>query len=66
MFKEIDVPATEKKLQEAGYEVVYGRRLFMGDGEPIVTSDADKLAARNYYTVVYAEKPVAIEGKTPF
>ncbi len=62
LFKVTDVPATDEKLREAGYEVTYGRRLFMEDDESIVTDDADELAERDYYTVAYAEKPDAIEG----
>ena len=64
LFKVTDVPATDEKLRKAGYEVTYGRRLFMEDDESIVTDDADELAERDYYTVAYAEKPDAIEGPT--
>jgi precorrin-2/cobalt-factor-2 C20-methyltransferase len=61
LFKVTDVPATHEKLVEAGYDVTYGRRLFMDDHESIVTDDPEKLQARDYYTVAYAEKPDAGE-----
>lgn len=60
LFKVTDVPATHEKLIEAGYDVVYGRRLFM-ESETVVTDDPDELAERDYYTVAYAEKPDAGE-----
>jgi precorrin-2/cobalt-factor-2 C20-methyltransferase len=63
LFKVTDVPATHERLVEAGYEVTYGRRLFMDGHETIVTDDLDRLAERDYYTVAYAEKPDA--GETP-
>ncbi|TKR25513.1 cobalt-factor II C(20)-methyltransferase [Natronomonas salsuginis] len=63
LFKVTDVPATHETLVEAGYEVTYGRRLFMHGHESIVTDDPAELAERDYYTVAYAEKPDA--GRTP-
>jgi precorrin-2/cobalt-factor-2 C20-methyltransferase len=55
LFKVTDVPTTHERLTEAGYEVLYGRRLFMEEGETIVTDDPDQLAERDYYTLAYAE-----------
>ena len=57
LFKVTDVPATHGKLIEAGYDVTYGRRLFMDGHETTITDDPDELAERDYYTVAYAEKP---------
>jgi precorrin-2/cobalt-factor-2 C20-methyltransferase len=57
LFKVTDVPATHEKLRDSGYDVTYGRRLFMDGHESIVTDDPDELAERDYYTVAYAEKP---------
>ncbi len=62
LFKVTDVPATHEKLLEAGYDVTYGRRLFMEDHETVVTDDPEELAERDYYTVAYAEKPGAGEA----
>jgi len=56
LFKVTDVPATHERLVEAGYDVVYGRRLYMEQGETVVTDDPDALAERDYYTLAYAEK----------
>ena len=61
LFKVTDVPATHEGLIEAGYDVTYGRRLFMDGHETVVTDDPDELAERDYYTVAYAEKPDAGE-----
>ena len=63
LFKMTDVPTTHEKLTEAGYDVTYGRRLFMEGYETIVTDDPTELDERDYYTVAYAEKPDA--GETP-
>jgi len=63
LFKVTDVPATHKKLREAGYEVTYGRRLFMDGHETVITDDPGELEERDYYTVAYAERPGA--GETP-
>ena len=56
LFKVTDVPATHEKLIAAGYDVVYGRRLFMEQGETAVTDDPAELVDRDYYTLAYAEK----------
>ena len=56
LFKVADVPATHEKLTAAGYDAVYGRRLFMEQGETQVTDDPAELADRDYYTLAYAEK----------
>jgi len=57
LFKVTDAPATHEGLAEAGYEVTYGRRLFMEQGETIVTADPSEIDERDYYTLAYAEKP---------
>jgi len=56
LFKVTDAVATDGKLSEAGYDVTYGRRLFMEQGETVVTSDPEAVADRDYYTLAYAEK----------
>ena len=56
LFKVTDVPATHEQLVDADYDVVYGRRLYMEQGETIVTDDPEALAERDYYTLAYAEK----------
>jgi precorrin-2/cobalt-factor-2 C20-methyltransferase len=56
LFKVTDVPATHAGLVDAGYDVVYGRRLYMEQGETLVTDDPADLADRDYYTLAYAEK----------
>ncbi|MFC7143046.1 cobalt-factor II C(20)-methyltransferase [Halosimplex aquaticum] len=56
LFKVTDAPATHEKLADAGYDAVYGRRLFMEQGETVVTDDPADLAERDYYTLAYAEK----------
>jgi precorrin-2/cobalt-factor-2 C20-methyltransferase len=56
LFKVTDVPATHDGLVDAGYDVQYGRRLFMEQGETVVTDDPADLAERDYYTLAYAEK----------
>jgi len=56
LFKVTDVPATHEGLVAAGYDVVYGRRLYMEQGETVVTDDPEVLADRDYYTLAYAEK----------
>ncbi|MFB6220004.1 MAG: cobalt-factor II C(20)-methyltransferase [Halolamina sp.] len=61
LFKVTDAPATHEKLVEAGYDVVYGRRLYMEQGETVVTDDPSDITERDYYTLAYAEKP----GTTP-
>ncbi|SEQ44797.1 cobalt-factor II C(20)-methyltransferase [Natrinema salaciae] len=56
LFKVTDAPATHEGLVEAGYDVTYGRRLFMEQGETIVTDDPADIDERDYYTLAYAEK----------
>ncbi|WP_251330973.1 cobalt-factor II C(20)-methyltransferase [Haloplanus pelagicus] len=56
LFKVTDAVATDEKLTAAGYDVRYGRRLFMEQGETVVTSDPTDVAERDYYTLAYAEK----------
>ncbi|QCC46706.1 cobalt-factor II C(20)-methyltransferase [Halobellus limi] len=56
LFKVTDVPVTHEGLVDAGYDVVYGRRLYMQQGETVVTDDPEALADRDYYTLAYAEK----------
>ncbi len=36
--------------------MTYGRRLFMEQGETVVTDDPDEIDERDYYTLAYAEK----------
>ena len=57
LFKITDAPATHEGLVEAGYEVTYGRRLYMEQGETVVTDDPEEIEDRDYYTLAYAEKP---------
>ncbi|AXR78532.1 cobalt-factor II C(20)-methyltransferase [Natrarchaeobaculum sulfurireducens] len=65
LFKVTDAPATHEGLVEAGYDVRYGRRLFMEQGETIITDDPADLAERDYYTLAYAEKAaLEIESAT--
>ncbi len=56
LFKVTDVPATHEQLVSAGYDVTYGRRLYMEQGETVVTDDPGVLDERDYYTLAYAEK----------
>ncbi|MCH7659344.1 MAG: cobalt-factor II C(20)-methyltransferase [Euryarchaeota archaeon] len=56
LFKVTDAPATHEGLVEAGYDVRYGRRLYMEAGETLVTDDPHEIADRDYYTLAYAEK----------
>ena len=56
LFKVTDAPETARKLEAAGYEVVFGRRLFMEQGETMVTDDPGELTDRDYYTLAYAER----------
>ena len=56
LFKVTDAPATHEKLVEAGYDVTFGRRLYMEQGETIITDDSAVLDERDYYTLAYAEK----------
>ena len=56
LFKVTDAPATHERLVEAGYDVTFGRRLYMEQGETVVTDDPEELTDRDYYTLAYAEK----------
>jgi precorrin-2/cobalt-factor-2 C20-methyltransferase len=56
LFKVTDAPTTHEKLTDAGYDVVFGRRLYMEQGETLVTDDPSDLEDRDYYTLAYAEK----------
>jgi len=56
LFKVTDAPATHEKLTEAGYDVTFGRRLYMEEGETIVTDDPSDIDERDYYTLAYAVK----------
>jgi precorrin-2/cobalt-factor-2 C20-methyltransferase len=56
LFKITDVPTTHEKLTAAGYDVLYGRRLYMEQGETQVTDDPTDLEERDYYTLAYAER----------
>jgi Precorrin-2 methylase len=56
LFKVTDAPTTYEKLTTAGYDVTFGRRLFMDEETPLVTSDPADVADRDYYTLAYAEK----------
>ncbi|MFB6302986.1 MAG: cobalt-factor II C(20)-methyltransferase [Haloferacaceae archaeon] len=56
LFKVTDAPATHEGLVDAGYEVRYGRRLFMEQGETVVTDDPTAIDERDYYTLAYAER----------
>ncbi len=57
LFKVTDAPATHEGLAAAGYDVVYGRRLFMEHGETVVTDDPTEIDERDYYTLAYAKRP---------
>ncbi len=55
LFKVTDAPETHRKLTDAGYDVTFGRRLYMEQGETLVTDDPSELEERDYYTLAYAE-----------
>ena len=55
LFKVTDAPETARKLDEAGYDVRFGRRLFMDAGETVITEDPAEIDDRDYYTLAYAE-----------
>jgi len=59
LFKVTDAPATHEGLVAAGYDVTYGRRLFMEQGATQVTEDPTDIDERDYYTLAYAERPDA-------
>ena len=56
LFKVTDAPATHEELVDAGYDVTYGRRLFMEQGETVVTDDPGEIDERDYYTLAYATR----------
>ncbi|WP_299270668.1 cobalt-factor II C(20)-methyltransferase [Halorientalis sp.] len=56
LFKVTDAPATHEGLVDAGYDVTYGRRLFMQQGETVVTDDPAEVDERDYYTLAYANR----------
>jgi precorrin-2/cobalt-factor-2 C20-methyltransferase len=56
LVKVTDAPATHEGLVDAGYDVTYGRRLFMEQGETVVTDDPDEIDERDYYTLAYATR----------
>jgi precorrin-2/cobalt-factor-2 C20-methyltransferase len=56
LFKVTDAPTTYEKMTEAGYEVTFGRRLFMDTEEALVTNDPEDVTDRDYYTLAYAKK----------
>ncbi|TKX46499.1 cobalt-factor II C(20)-methyltransferase [Halorubrum sp. SD690R] len=56
LFKVTDAPTTYDKMTEAGYEVTFGRRLFMDTEEALVTNNPGEVTDRDYYTLAYAEK----------
>ncbi len=61
LFKVTDAPATHEGLVDAGYDVTYGRRLFMEQGETVVTDDPGEIDERDYYTLAYANRSDAEE-----
>ena len=62
LFKVTDAPTTYEKMTEAGYEVTFGRRLFMDTEEALVTNDPGEVTDRDYYTLAYAEKREATKS----
>ncbi|RXK51396.1 cobalt-factor II C(20)-methyltransferase [Halorientalis pallida] len=62
LFKVTDAPATHEGLVDAGYDVTYGRRLFMEQGETVVTEDPGEIDERDYYTLAYATRSDAAEA----
>jgi len=56
LFKVTHAPTTHEKLVEAGYDVTFGRRLFMDTEETLVSNDPTDVTDRDYYTLAYAEK----------
>lgn len=62
LLKVTDVPHIHEGLVDAGYEVLYGRRLFMDEGETLVTKDPTALESGDYYTIAYAERPELTVG----
>jgi precorrin-2/cobalt-factor-2 C20-methyltransferase len=68
LFKVTDAPTTHEKLTDVGYDVTFGRRLFMDDADPLITDDPDELGERDYYTLAYAVRSDAdqIADDSPF
>jgi len=65
LFKVTDAPATHEGLTEAGYDVQYGRRLYMEQGETVITDDPTEIDERDYYTLAYAvQRDLNIEPAT--
>jgi precorrin-2/cobalt-factor-2 C20-methyltransferase len=64
LFKVTDAVETHEKLTAAGYTVQFGRRLFMEQGETMITTDPTEIAERDYYTLAYAERE-GIEQTVP-
>jgi precorrin-2/cobalt-factor-2 C20-methyltransferase len=56
LFKVTNAPETARQLDRAGYDVRFGRRLFMDAGETVITDDAEAVADRDYYTLAYAKR----------
>jgi len=56
LFKVTDAPATHEGLTAAGYDVTYGRRLYMEQGETVITNEPSEIDERDYYTLAYAVK----------
>lgn len=56
LLKVTDTEGTHEALESAGYEVRYGRRLFMEDGETVVTAEPEDLDEDDYYTIAFAER----------
>lgn len=67
LLKVTDVPKTHEGLVAAGYDVIYGRRLFMDGEESVVTTDPGTLESGDYYTIAFAERrpPSADSGRVP-
>lgn len=59
LFKVTDAEETHRGLEDAGYTVTYGRRLYMEEGDTVVTDDPSEVADRDYYTLAYAERESA-------
>lgn len=65
LFKVTDATATHEKLVDAGYDVTFGRRLYMEQGETVVTDDPSEIDERDYYTLAYAKKrDLTVESAT--
>lgn len=56
LLKVTEVEELHEELVSAGYDVRYGRRLFMNDSATLITEDPDALDEGDYYTVAYAER----------